>query len=102
MTSTEQLYYLLGRLENLREKAFIAPSDLKFIEDIISENEFFSEELSIDSENIYEDDQDDQDYSEKQSFGQYSGTYAQDEGGLSDNFIDDVLGGEPEAYWNID
>tara|TARA_B100000941_G_C28261062_1_gene426568 strand:+ start:117 stop:551 length:435 start_codon:yes stop_codon:yes gene_type:complete len=37
-----------------------------------------------------------------ESYGNYSGTYAQDVAGLSDNFIDDVLGGEPEAYWNID
>lgn len=39
---------------------------------------------------------------EPPSFGQYSGTYAQDIEGLSDNFIDDVLGGDPDAYWNID
>lgn len=99
MTSTEQLYYLLGKLESLREKTFIAPSDLKFVEAIINENEFFSQELSVNSQCFHEDDQG---HVESQSYGQYSGTYAQDEGGLSDNFIDDVLGGEPEAYWNID
>lgn len=36
------------------------------------------------------------------SFGKYSGSYAQDNERLSDEFIDDVLGGEPDAYWNID
>ncbi|MCS3064546.1 hypothetical protein NXX40_20465 [Parabacteroides distasonis] len=30
------------------------------------------------------------------------GTYAQDVEGYDDDFIDDVLGGEPEAYWNLD
>lgn len=35
-------------------------------------------------------------------YEKYSGTYAQDIEGLDDDFIDDVLGGEPEAYWNID
>jgi len=35
-------------------------------------------------------------------FGKYSGTYAQDIEGLNDDFIDDALGGEPDAYWNID
>lgn len=39
---------------------------------------------------------------ERQRFGKYSGTYAQSTEWLSDNFIDDVLGGEPDAYWNID
>lgn len=42
------------------------------------------------------------DYYERESYGRYSGTYAQDEAGLSDNFIDDVLDGNPDAYWNID
>ena len=41
-------------------------------------------------------------YNERDTYGQYSGTYAQDVEGLSDNFINDALGGEPDAYWNID
>lgn len=44
------------------------------------------------------------DYSihEPQSFSRYAGTYAQDEMGWSDDDIDTVLDGEPDAYWNID
>lgn len=41
-------------------------------------------------------------YQEKEHFGEYAGTYAQDEMGYSDEFINDVLCGEPDAYWNID
>ena len=41
-------------------------------------------------------------YNERDTYGQYRGSYAQDVEGLSDNFINDVLGGEPDAYWNID
>jgi len=37
-----------------------------------------------------------------ESYGNYAGTYAQDVEGLSDDFINDVLDGCPEAYWNID
>lgn len=37
-----------------------------------------------------------------QSYGRYSGSWAQDVQDLSDDFIDDVLGGDPDAYWNID
>lgn len=51
----------------------------------------------------YEEDYDDSnDYNERDSYGRYAGSYAQDVEGLSDDFIDDVLGGEPDAYWNID
>lgn len=37
-----------------------------------------------------------------QHYGAYAGTYAQDVEGLSDEFIEDALGGDPDAYWNID
>ena len=36
------------------------------------------------------------------TFGKYAGTYAQDIAGFSDDVIDDVFEGDPEAYWNID
>lgn len=36
------------------------------------------------------------------TYFEYAGTYAQDMEGLSDEFIDSALDGEPEAYWNID
>lgn len=54
-------------------------------------------------ENEQENDYDDyDDYHERESFGQYAGSYAQDVEGLSDDFINDVLDGDPDAYWNID
>lgn len=50
-----------------------------------------------------QDDYDDfDDYDRRESYGQYAGSYAQDVEGLSDDFINDVLGGDPDAYWNID
>ena len=36
------------------------------------------------------------------SYGHYAGSYAQDVAGYSDDIIDDVFEGDPEAYWNID
>jgi hypothetical protein len=42
------------------------------------------------------------DYHERESYGRYAGSYAQDVEGLSDDFIDEVLDGDPDAYWNID
>ncbi len=35
-------------------------------------------------------------------YGEYSGTYAQDVAGLSDDVINDAFEGDPDAYWNID
>jgi hypothetical protein len=50
-----------------------------------------------------QDDYDDfDDYDRRESYGQYAGSYAQDVEGLSDDFINDVLDGDPDAYWNID
>lgn len=42
------------------------------------------------------------DYHRRESYGEYAGSYAQDEVGLSDDFINDVLDGDPDLYWNID
>lgn len=39
---------------------------------------------------------------DRPTYGKYAGSYAQDQEGLSDNFIDDVLDGFEDAYWNID
>ncbi len=35
-------------------------------------------------------------------YGEYAGTYAQDVAGYSDDIINDVFEGDPDAYWNID
>lgn len=50
----------------------------------------------------YDDSDDYDDYDGRESYGQYAGSYAQDVEGLSDDFINDVLDGDPDAYWNID
>ena len=50
----------------------------------------------------YDDSDDYDDYDGRESYGQYAGSYAQDVEGLSDDFINDVLDGDPDAYWNSD
>ncbi len=35
-------------------------------------------------------------------YGEYSGSYAQDVAGYSDDVINDAFEGDPEIYWNID
>lgn len=46
---------------------------------------------------------DDSDYeNQRPSYGRYAGSYAQDEMGYSDDDIDTIFEGDPDAYWNID
>lgn len=42
------------------------------------------------------------DYYERETYEDYKGSYAQDYEHLSDQFINDVLEGDPDNYWNID
>lgn len=39
---------------------------------------------------------------ESPTYGRYAGSYAQDEMGYSDDDIDTIFEGDPDAYWNID
>ena len=49
-----------------------------------------------------EEEPDYDDYYEEETYDNYNGSYAQDVEGWSDQDIDDVLDGDPDAYWNID
>lgn len=54
-----------------------------------------------------EDDSDYDDFcywndAESSTYGRYAGSYAQDEMGYSDDDIDTIFDGDPDAYWNID
>jgi len=57
---------------------------------------------NLESEQQQDDYDDYDDYDRRESYGQYAGSYAQEVEGLSDDFINDVLDGDPDAYWNID
>ena len=39
---------------------------------------------------------------EERTYNRYNGTYAQDVAGYSDDDIDTIFDGDPDAYWNID
>ena len=55
---------------------------------------------------IYYNEFDESDYDsyemEESTYERYNGSYAQDVEGWSDQDIDDVFDGDPDAYWNID
>jgi hypothetical protein len=72
----------------------------------ISQEEFIELFPNINSDDegtidLIRNDYEDDDYNEGFT-SKYRGTYASDVEGLSDDFIDDALGGEPDAYSNID
>lgn len=57
--------------------------------------EYESEDYSSYDDNEYHNDNYDE-------FGRYRGSYAQDVMGYSDDDIDTIFDGDPDAYWNID
>ena len=72
---------------------------------MIKEGKISAEEIS--GNRHYEPDSDDNDYEpyyydEEPTYDHYNGSYAQDVEGWSDQDIDDVLDGDPDAYWNLD
>ena len=68
------------------------------------ENIVPNEESDFDSDDdseCYEEDSEINDGSEA-TYERYAGSWAQDEMGYSDEEIDIVFDGDPDAYWNID
>lgn len=57
-------------------------------------------EYFIQSIEDYDPDFDSDQY--RESGSEYADSYAHDVEGLTDDYIDNVFGGDPEAYWNID
>ena len=55
----------------------------------------------IEFHNQYSEDNDDDDY-RSTHYRRYRGHYAQDVEGYSDDEIDSIFDGDPDAYWNID
>ena len=57
--------------------------------------EGYNENEDFDEHGFYDD-------YEPPTYGRYTGSYAQDEMGYSDDDIDTIFDGDPSAYWNID
>lgn len=51
---------------------------------------------------MYDYDEDYNYFEEEWTYERNNGCYAQDVEGWSDQDIDDIFDGDPEAYWNID
>lgn len=64
-------------------------------------NEFEKQEIT-NYNPYYNNDLDNYGIDEDNDRRRYTGSYAQDEMGYSDNDIDTIFDGDPDAYWNID
>lgn len=69
--------------------------------DIYDDEEYNDEEYNDEEYDGGDYDDYSHDY-EEQTYDRYNGSYAQDEMGYSDDDIDTIFDGDPEAYWNID
>ncbi len=122
------LYIALGQKPEIRERVWRINGEIstfvnKYVCSIKAENRNFgsapideSDDIGIWTQvsstyrEIYDENQyDDEgnyydcaaDY-EKQTYDRYNGSYAQDEMDYSDDDIDTIFDGNPDAYWNID
>lgn len=125
-------FIVLGQISNVRESVWRVNAEIsQFICDYFqiyksSERNICSSPLNESDEkgtwdkdsstyrDIYEDDEYDyydeydgnyDDYSsdyDEPTYDRYNGSYAQDEMGYSDDDIDTIFDGDPDAYWNID
>ena len=124
------LFIVLGQTPNVRESVWRVNGEVsQFIcdyERVVKSNERNicskpldeSEEVGTwdDNSSIYRDiydGEDDDEYEEgdfdnyssdqeEPTYDRYNGSYAQDEMGYSDDDIDTIFDGDPDAYWNID
>ena len=85
------------------EEDFVDDCNL-FEEDFVDDSNLFEEEDFVDDCNLFEEDfvDDCNMFEEERTYECYNGSYAQDVEGWSDQDIDDVFDGDPDAYWNID
>lgn len=75
-----------------------------FMDHVVGDSE---DDCLSEDDDCYYDDYDSYDYisqfdDEGPTYERYCGSYAQDEMGYSDDEIDTIFEGDPDAYWNID
>ena len=96
---------------NLNQKKFDKLNDVNFdsenkinVTDISKNNEVKNLNRIFIEETFFESNSNDETFNdyERETYDDYRGSYAQDYGNYSDQFIDDVFDGDPDMYWNID
>ncbi len=99
----DYIYWCINNIPSFR----LSENTLKQIRDlfpdfIIASNFSCNIDNQQPSEDYYYDDYDWYNEENDSTYESYNGYYAQDEMGYSDDEIDTIFDGEPDAYWNID
>ena len=111
--NAEYIYWCITNLENIsfshkciQEIKNLYPNFLLPIEFSTHIREFDHEEnitpCNRNDFNIDDIEEDDINQEESRTFERYAGSWAQDVEGYSDEDIDTIFDGDPNAYWNID
>lgn len=85
----------ISQQENRAEEIGVLTEEVSVVQDI--PEEYYEE-------NSYDEPEEADPYPdyEESTYDRYGGSYAQDEMGYSDDDIDTIFDGDPNAYWNID
>jgi len=94
-------YWYIADSALMEVKALFPHLQLSHYIERITENYDYNEEDN-DSMCDYELDDSYYTYDDKPTYDRYCGSYAQDVAGYSDDDIDTIFDGDPDAYWNID
>lgn len=105
----ENWYDALSYISNIYREGYNTIQEIReclpdFVIPIAFESHISEYDSSLDDTDYNEDDMYDEFYiqDDEPSYGRYAGTWAQDYGGYSDDDIETIFDGEPDAYWNID
>lgn len=94
------LYITDNALEEIRLMFPKYEMNQRFYQNVNAQRDAFEEEMAkFDNELEGENDCW---YNEPETYERYGGSYAQEVMGYSDDDIDTIFEGDPDAYWNID
>ena len=96
MALSQKKGLVISKTLNELEERGVWNETLSTYRDIYDNNE------EDDEDEDYEDCLDDYLEDNESTYDRYNGSYAQDEMGYSDDDIDTIFDGDPDAYWNID
>lgn len=107
------IYWCINEIENFFLSTSVIEEIRNFFPDVILPYKLINHvSISINERRLEggiqdadgDDDADDDPYQESDvsTYKQYSGSWAQDVEGYSDEDIDVIFDGDPNAYWNID
>ncbi len=100
------IFKLIHEKKQIDEVESVLPEEQEEVGAWTSEMDIFTDESCDDFYDYQEDESDydcnDNEDGDSNTFERYNGSWAQDVEGYSDDDIDTIFDGDPDAYWNID